>query len=69
METSSWHIIRPSQLAEKLGVSRTTIYRMEKRGDLPPRIKMSNRAVGWRSDVIEEWLEERTSSDQELATN
>lgn len=53
-------IIRPKQLAEMLSVSTVTLWRMEKRRELPPRIKISTRAVGWRESDIKEWLESRS---------
>src|SRR5690625_1492081 len=41
-------IIRPAELAEILSVSKQTLWRMENRGDLPKRVKISKRAVaGW----------------------
>lgn len=52
-------ILRPSQLAQILSVSKPTLWRMEKRGELPPRRKISKRTVGWLSSEIEEWLESR----------
>lgn len=52
-------IYRPYQLAEILGISKTTLWRMEKAGELPQRYKISERAVGWLEEDIREWLEER----------
>lgn len=49
-------IIRPKELAIILSVSTVTLWRMEKRGELPPRIRISTRAVGWLESDIEEWL-------------
>lgn len=57
-------IIRPSQLAEILSVNPVTIWRMEKRGELPPRKKISNRCVGWLESDIREWLENRPYADE-----
>jgi len=57
-------IIRPSELAEILSVNPVTIWRMEKRGDLPPRKKISNRCVGWLESDIKEWLESRPDANQ-----
>jgi len=58
-------LIRPNQLAEMLSVSTVTLWRMEKRGDLPPRIKISERAVGWRESDIEAWLNEKAQYAEE----
>jgi predicted DNA-binding transcriptional regulator AlpA len=52
-------IIRPTQLAKKLQVSKPTLWRMEKRGELPPKIRISGRACGWMSDDIENWLDSK----------
>jgi prophage regulatory protein len=55
-------IIRPNELAKLLHISTTTLWRMEKRGDLPQRIKLSTRAVGWLESDIQEWLKNRPKS-------
>lgn len=62
---NSISIIRPSELAEILSVSPVTVWRMEKRGELPPRKKISNRCVGWLEDDIREWLDSRPYADPE----
>lgn len=64
---NDYKIIRPSELAEKLGVSIQTIWRMEKRGDLPQRVQLSKRAVGWRSDEIDSFIESRKLAAEQLA--
>ena len=49
-------IIRPSELAEILSLSLTTLWRMEKDGLLPDKIQIGTRSVGWLRKDIEEWL-------------
>lgn len=56
-------IIRPSELANLLGVSKQTVWRMEKRGDLPARFKISKRAVGWTRESIREFLEAKQETE------
>lgn len=56
---STLKIVRPKQLAELLSVSTVTVWRMEKRGELPRRKKISSRTVGWLESDIKEWLENR----------
>ncbi len=51
-------IIRPGQLSKLIGVSKVTIWRMEKSGDLPPRVQIGQRLVGWRTSDIDEWIEQ-----------
>lgn len=59
----SLQIIRPKELAELLSVSQVTLWRMEKRGELPKRKQISSRAVGWLESDIKEWLENRPDAD------
>jgi len=56
---NSLQIIRPTELAEILSVSKQTLWRMENRGELPKRVKISKRAVGWLATDIQEFLEEK----------
>lgn len=56
---STLQIIRPKELADLLSVSTVTVWRMEKRGELPRRKKISARTVGWLESDIKEWLENR----------
>ena len=44
--------IRIKELMELLQLSRSTIWRMTKNGILPPKVKISQRTVGWyRADI------------------
>ena len=56
---NSLQIIRPTELAEILSVSKQTLWRMENRGELPKRVKISKRAVGWLASDIKDFLEEK----------
>lgn len=56
-------IIRPVELQDILGVTASTIWRMERDGRLPARIKISKRAVGWRESDIEEWIQNRPEAE------
>lgn len=52
-------IIRATELAKKLSISKVTLWRMETRGELPPKVQISERISGWRESDIMNWLEER----------
>lgn len=41
-------------------LSEPTIWRMERRGEFPRRIRVSPGRVAWRRSEIERWLEQRT---------
>ena len=53
-------------MAAMMGVHRTTIFRMEKRGELPPRKQFNKRLIGWTEKDIQEWLESR---DRDISEN
>ena len=63
-------IIRVKQLCEILSVSRSTLWRMEKDGHLPPRRQFAKRSVGWIESELNDWLESRPftqAKDQDAA--
>lgn len=54
---SSASILRLPQVKQRVGLSRTTIYRAVKEGTFPAPIKLGGpRAVGWTSTSIEAWI-------------
>ena len=53
-------ILRPAEAATKLGVGRTTLFRLTKRGLLPPAIKITDKAVGWRQSTLDAFLNKRS---------
>jgi len=53
------NILRVSEVARRVGLSRTTIWRRERSGDFPLRIRLGGRSVGWLDSEVEEWLESR----------
>lgn len=59
---STTQLLRPRQVAERLGVSRATLYRMMRAagaGPLPfPRpFKLSPQCVVFRASEVDEWVE------------
>ena len=52
-------VIRSKQLKQLTGLSRATIWRRERAGDFPARIRLTGTSVGWRRTDIEEWLATR----------
>jgi len=55
-------IIRPRDISSLTGLSSVTIYRLEKAGKFPSRIKLSPGAVGWRRSEVEAWLDARQAA-------
>lgn len=52
-------LIRLPAVMRLTGLSRSTINRMESRGQFPPRIRDGARAVAWREREILAWIEAR----------
>jgi len=52
-------IIRPRELADRIGLSLATLWRLRRRGDLPEPIRLSPGCVGWRTSDIDAWLAAR----------
>lgn len=52
-------ILRRKQLLDIVGISYTTLWRLEKAGDFPARVRLGYGSVGWHLDEVEEWLKGR----------
>ncbi|WP_081646966.1 AlpA family phage regulatory protein [Limisalsivibrio acetivorans] len=52
-------IIRAQELQELTGLSRTTIWRLERKGESPARVPLSGSSVGWRHSEVLEWMKLR----------
>ena len=50
-------IVRPKQLAQELNVSMSTLWRWRQQNKLPQPLRLGTRLVGWRREVIDEWLD------------
>lgn len=51
-------LLRPNDAATKLGISRTTLWRIEQSDPTFPRkIVITPRCVGWRESTLDAWLE------------
>ena len=54
-------ILRKPELMAKLGMSDATIWRRERLGDLPGRLRLGGAAVGWLESEIDEWLSKKAA--------
>ena len=53
--------LRFPEVMELTGLSKATIYRQMEKGNFPKSVKLSERAVAWARDEIEEWLRKRAT--------
>lgn len=52
-------ILRANDVHRLTGLSRTTIWRMERKGQFPARVPLSAGSVGWRKSEVEQWIKTR----------
>lgn len=53
-------LIRPTETAKRLGISKTTLYEWLANGTLPVRpVRLGARATAFRLDELEAWIESR----------
>lgn len=52
-------ILTRNQVIAALGVSATTLWRLERDGAFPPPIRLSPRRIGWPAATVERWLEQK----------
>ena len=58
-------VIRKPELFALIGLSDTTIWRLERAGRFPGRILLGGNSVGWLYSEIEAWLEAKAAARPE----
>ncbi len=53
--------MRFKELRQRVGLSRTSIWRLERKGQFPPRRRLSDNAVAWLEDEVAQWVRARDS--------
>lgn len=59
--------LRDREVRKLTGLSRTTRWRLEAKGQFPKRRKLSENTVGWLASEVADWLESRTSVVEAVA--
>lgn len=52
-------IIRMAELEKRVGLRKSAIYSLIRRGEFPLQIRLGESAVGWRESDIDEWIRVR----------
>ena len=52
-------ILSAEMVLKLIPMSRTQLWRIEKRGEFPKRVHFGQRRVGWRESEILRWISER----------
>ena len=55
-------IIRKPELLGKIGLSDTSIWRLERDGAFPGRISLGGNSVGWFASEIDDWLAKKAAN-------
>ncbi len=67
---SPTRILDLNEVRTRIPLSRTQIWRLERTGEFPGRIRLGPNRVGWREDEISSWIESRPAvSDGEPHAN
>ena len=53
------NILSPKEVVKRTGLSRVTLWRLEKSGQFPKRVNLTEARVGWAEEEIDEWIESR----------
>jgi predicted DNA-binding transcriptional regulator AlpA len=61
MTLPDWAVISDQRAAEILGLSLDTLWRLDRAGDGPPRVRLSPRRHGRAIGTLREWLAQRTA--------
>ena len=63
--TLSGHtVVRPSDAAAVLGISREHLHTLSRMPGFPRKVVMGKRAVGWRIADLEAWIEGKTEGGE-----
>jgi len=60
-DSSLDRVLTPKEAAGMLGVSVTTLWRMEEEDqDFPPRVQLTERRCGWRRSSLDGYIDKKT---------
>ena len=60
--SSTDRILRKAEVKRLTGLSNTTLWRQERAGKFPSRVKLTGVLVGWSEQAVQEWIAERLSA-------
>jgi prophage regulatory protein len=55
-------LLRFPVVRERTGLSRSTIWRLERRGDFPKHYRIAPNVVAWSEQEVSDWIEERVGA-------
>ena len=64
----SKQILRLDDVIKKVGLSRSSIFKMIDANSFPQSISLNERAIGWLSSEVDDWIDYRISISKQLNT-
>ena len=64
MATETERLLSTNEVMERLGVSKSTLWKLVKREDFPQPIKLSAQMYRWPESAITAWIEAQVSARQ-----
>ena len=55
-------ILRRPAVLDRTGLSRSSLYRLIQSGEFAAPVRLGKRAVGWDSEAVQAWVDERIES-------
>jgi prophage regulatory protein len=55
-------LLRLGDVLLRVGLSRSTVYRLVADGEFPSPVRLGTRSVAWRSEEVDEWVDRRPSA-------
>jgi prophage regulatory protein len=57
-------LLRRPQVVDRTGLRPTLIDSLERRGEFPRRVKISERAAGWIEHEVNDWIAQRIAASR-----
>ena len=54
---------RMPELRQLTGLSQSGLYKLMREGKFPKGVKLTSRATGYRSDLVDSWIDERINRE------
>ena len=56
-------VLRQNQVIDRVGLSKSTMWRLIKVGQFPKPLSLGPRAVGWVEEEIDQWISSRPRAE------
>ena len=59
MQIQHQRVLSVKEVCQRIGLSKATVYRLQKAGEFPRPVCLSAGRVGWRENAVDQWIRER----------